>query len=50
MGRTSAVRMCLQQAIPALCRATAGSAAVGQATADDVAAPKAGRGALHGHG
>ncbi|MGP3980855.1 hypothetical protein [Streptomyces sp. KR80] len=50
MGRTSAVRECLQQATCALCPAAAGSAVVGPATAADVEAPVTGRTALHGHG
>ncbi|MEU1086804.1 hypothetical protein ACFYPN_09520 [Streptomyces sp. NPDC005576] len=50
MGRTRAVRECLQQATGALCWATARPAAVGSATATDARTPQAGRGALHGHG
>ncbi|MGP3949798.1 hypothetical protein [Streptomyces sp. 7N604] len=50
MGRTSAVRECLQQAPRALRAAVAASAVVGPATAADVEAPVTGRTALHGHG
>ncbi|MER5658373.1 hypothetical protein ACFWA4_21795 [Streptomyces sp. NPDC060011] len=50
MGRTRAVRECLQQATGVLCAATSGPAAIGLATAADVQAPQTGRGALHGHG
>ncbi|MFJ2201479.1 MULTISPECIES: hypothetical protein [Streptomyces] len=50
MGRTRAVRECLQQATGALCPAASGPAAVGLATAADARAPQTGRSALHGHG
>ncbi|MFI9081709.1 hypothetical protein ACIGW8_35475 [Streptomyces sioyaensis] len=50
MGRTNAVRECLQQASCALRPAVASSAVIGPATAADADAPEIGRGALHGHG
>ncbi|WP_405455958.1 hypothetical protein OG786_03645 [Streptomyces sp. NBC_00101] len=50
MGRTHAVRECLQQATDALCPTASGPAAVVSARAADARAPQTGRSALHGHG
>ncbi|MFJ9406982.1 hypothetical protein [Streptomyces sp. NPDC101393] len=50
MGRTRAVRGCLQQAMRALRPAAAGRPALTRATAADVEAPQTRLIALHGHG
>lgn len=50
MGRTSAVRECLQQATSVLRPAVADPAVTGPATAADIDAQGTCRIALHGHG